>query len=528
MLKSKFLICYLLLFSFSQSKAFANEIIRSKIENANLIPLSAFGETIKCNKSIQQFYLNRTFEPAWNAKTVKQLIIALTKASEEGLNPKDYHFEKILSLSQKKQNTDLLLAEYDLLLSDAFLLYASHLLSGKVNPETIDIDWHVSKREGNPIKLLQDAISAEDILSAIQSILPKQAVYSQLKVALKKYELLTNYDWPSIPNGAVIKVGMKDERLNSISKKLLVLGDITINQTNYSNLYTNELQKGVIRFQKRHGLDSEGDIGVKTIAALNVPIYERVLQIKANLERWRWLQQEFGSYYLLVNIANFELDVVRDGKTVKNHKIITGKPYRKTPVFSSKMQYLVLNPTWTVPPGILSADIIPAAQKDPNYINKKKLNVYDKNGNKLNPLNIDWNNKIVNSYTYRQDPGPDNALGAVKFMFPNSYHVYLHDTPSKELFDKSERAFSSGCVRVQKPLELAAFLLNDKSKWSLSQIEKIVASKQTQTISLIEQPNIHLLYWTAWVDDAGLIQFRKDIYDRDSALISKILEAPPL
>jgi len=505
----------------------ASELIRRKIENANLKGLVALEQDLTCKTTLSQFYLNRSFEPSWNVETSKKLIAEIEASKNEGLTPNDYHLEKLKEASSQKTKTSFFEAEYDLMLSDAFLLYVNHLLSGKVNPQTIDAEWHVTRREGNPVELLEFAISSGNITEAIQKATPKHLVYKELKDALVEYRNIKVSGWEKINEGVTLKKGMEDERLVVIRERLFILGDLKVKNTSFPNLYDDSLVAAVIKFQARHGLDDDGEIGKQSINALNVSIEDRILQIEANMERWRWLPQEFGYYYIKVNIANFNLDVIKDKQIIRTQKIIAGKPYRKTPVFSSQMQYLVLNPTWTVPPSILYNDVIPAAQKDPSYLTKKKLSVFDKNGNPVNINEVDWNSKEVRSYTYRQPPGPENALGAVKFMFPNTFSVYLHDTPSKELFEKSERAFSSGCIRVNEPLELAEFLLNNPENYSLDKIKKVVATKETKTIQLKEKPFIHILYWTAWVDANSNINFRKDIYDRDKPLLTQLKEKPP-
>jgi murein L,D-transpeptidase YcbB/YkuD len=505
----------------SQLMGSENEVIRRKVENAATSPLTAFGEIINCSNSIQVFYQNRLFEAAWNSETTSQLISILQTSDHEGLRPNDYHTEKLLTLVNAPPKTDFAKAEYDLLLSDAFLLYTSHLLQGKVNPQTINAEWHVVRREGNPVELLNDVIASGNVNKAIQDVIPKHIVYQNLKKTLEIYRNI-KVAWPVIPSGITIKKEMEDERIPAIRQRLFVLGDLKDKRADNQKLYDDNLFTAIQHFQKRHGIDGDGNIGAKTISALNISIEQRILNIEANMERWRWLPQEFGNYYLIVNIANFELTVIKNDELVRSRKIIVGKPYRRTPVFSSKMQYLVLNPTWTIPPGILNADVLPGVRKDPLYLEKKKLMVLDSQGNLVNTSEIDWNSKAVKSYTYRQPAGPDNALGAVKFMFPNSFHVYLHDTPSKEMFDQTERAFSSGCIRVQDPLSLAEFFLDDPTNWSREKINKIVATKMTQTVQLKEQPNVYLLYWTAWTEDNGVVHFRKDIYERNMPLIEQL------
>lgn len=514
---------------FSQNELSPDELIRRKIENQKHQGLSAGNEIILCNLTLTKVYENRVFDLAWeNKNDLKELINSLEESKYEGLNPHDYHITEIKSLYiQFDKLTNDQKVQLDLLATDAFLLYTSHLLSGKVNPKSIDSEWHVARREGDPVQVLNSALENHQIKNEINNVKPRHEVYQSLKAALIKYDSIkANGGWKQIPEGQVLKIGMIDERVPLICNRLYISGDyiITIDEKNL--VYNEELINAVKHFQKRHGLESDGNIDKETIAALNVPIDDRIDQIIVNMERWRWLPQEYSDYYVKVNIANFLVDVVKNGRLIKQHKAIVGKNYRRTPVFSSKISYLVLNPTWTVPPGIIKGDVIPGVKKDINYLKNKNLTVYDHSGNILDPNLIDWNNPSSRSYIYRQPAGPANALGAVKFMFPNEFSVYLHDTPGRELFDKTERSFSSGCIRVQNPLELAEYLINDSVNWNLKKIKKQVDSQVTITVPLSHKPDIYLLYWTAWTDDKAVVQFRKDIYSRDEKLKIALAEKP--
>ncbi len=502
-----------------------NDIIRRKIENRNTIPLSAFGVPVYCKQSVPVFYQNAFFETVWNPELAKKLVSTISNATLEGLNPEDYHYSKLVEVLKRNNLTEYEKAEFDILLTDAFMLYVSHLVSGKVNPVTVDAEWYVRKNDIEFNKIFNKG-SVSNIDATIRSVLPKHETYNSLKFALQKYLALDSDEWLTLTAEKTIKLGDEHPAIPMIRERLYLLGDLKDASFETQNLYDEKLHNAVRIFQARHGIAVDGDIGPKTMRTLNVSIDQRIDQIRTNMERWRWLPQEFGNFYIIVNIANFDLGIYKNKKLEKQYKVIVGKPYRQTPVFHAGMQYLVLNPTWTVPPGILNNDIIPSVKKDPNYLTTKKIDVIDKQGNILNTSNIDWNNSVVKGYTYRQSPGPDNSLGSVKFMFPNGFHVYLHDTPAKELFEKGERAFSSGCIRVQEPLKLAEYLLNDSVNYNLAKIEDIVQTRKTQTIKLTEQPNVYLLYWTAWTDNEGRVQFREDIYERDKNLIQALAQSP--
>ncbi len=526
----KFILVWLLVIIGIPIKLLSNtivqdEIIRRKIENLPVFKTLNKEYEIYCIPALREVYLNNTFQPYWeDEKKVEGLIAAIKESYKEGLNPNDYHLQDIYELKSGNSEDDK--ANLDIVLSDAFLLYISHLLSGKVNPSTVDAQWHVVRTDQDPFKYfyLLDSIGIGQI---IELVVPKNKNYNLLKTELEHYrQIEALYKSEKIPTGQIIKPGMTDERIPLIKKSLAINSGDSLSDTINSSLHTNELKGKIIAFQEQNGLESIGNIGNQTIEALNISISEKIKTIEANLERLRWLPQELPNYYLMVNIVSFELHVIKDYQIVQEHKVVVGKPFRMTPVFSSTMQYMVFNPTWTVPPTILKEDLIPEMQKDNQTLTKKNIKVYDSEGDLMFIDSIDWKSPKVFSYTYRQDAGITNALGVVKFMFPNPYNVYLHDTPSKELFDRTERAFSSGCIRVQKPLELATYLLSDQPKYNRKSIDNIIASGITQTVILKSKPEVYLLYLTAWVDDSGRINFRKDIYNRDKKLIEALYSKP--
>ncbi|NND78254.1 MAG: L,D-transpeptidase family protein [Flavobacteriales bacterium] len=506
------------------------EEIRKRLEHSASLNIRANGELVHCKKMITKFYQNCVFEPQWTSEyNISELVQALKNSHKEGLTPEDYHLTaiqkmlspyKTLSLAEK--------ADLDILSSDAFLLYASHLLSGKLDPLSIDPEWKVSRREGDPLLMLHNALEKKEVLKTLQGAIPQNEKYDGLKKALAQFvNLRQNNGWEKIPEGETLKLNMSDDRIESIRKRLIQGGYLKNKNPENALKYDQEVLNAVRDFQKRNGINADGEFGKETRELFNMSVEQRIDQIKANMERWRWLPQYFGDYFIKVNIADFTLTVVKNGKVEREHKVIVGREQRRTPVFASKVSYLVLNPTWTVPPGILKADILPAVRKNPNYLKGKNISVLDANGKVMDQSAIDWHSKGVHGFTYRQSPGVDNALGAVKFMFPNPYNVYLHDTPSKELFERADRAFSSGCVRVEAPLDLAEYLLQDQSKWTRAYIDKQVASKRTETVPLTQKPDVYILYWTTWLDDHGQVQFRKDVYQRDLALIEKLKEGPP-
>jgi murein L,D-transpeptidase YcbB/YkuD len=294
-------------------------------------------------------------------------------------------------------------------------------------------------------------------------------------------------------------------------------------------LFDSLLHKHVIIFQTRNGLTADGVVGKATIEAMNIPVESRIASIEANLERWRWLSDDLGERYIKVNIANFELEIIENGSSVFTTNAIVGKAFRETPVFSSVMTYMVLNPDWTVPPTILNEDIVPAVISNPDYLSKKKLKVYAADGTEIDPTTIDWSSFTTNNFPYKihQNPGPENALGNIKFIFPNKYSVYIHDTPNRSLFKRTDRSFSSGCIRVDNPMKLAAWLMKDNLKWTPTLLNNAIEKGKTQTVKFKTPIPVHILYLTAWASNDGVVFFRKDVYNRDKILLAALKQLPP-
>jgi murein L,D-transpeptidase YcbB/YkuD len=277
----------------------------------------------------------------------------------------------------------------------------------------------------------------------------------------------------------------------------------------------------VRRFQERHGLTPDGVVGRATSAALNVGVRERIEQIRANLERARWVTGDLREEFLVVNIAGFRLYLVRGGEVVWRTRVQVGRPYRRTPVFKAQLSYLVFNPTWTVPPTIFREDLLPEIRRDAAVLAERNIDVLDAAGSLVDPFSIDWRARSL-PYRLVQRPGRTNALGRVKFMFPNEHQVYLHDTPSRDLFERESRAFSSGCIRVEDPMTLALELLGPG--WDPARIERLVETGRTETVFLDEPMDLLLLYWTTEVDAAGRVYFWPDLYERDPAVIAGLAQ----
>lgn len=507
----------------------AGESLRQRLEALHSgYSAEAAGERLMTTQALSEFYEGRGYELAWSdARSRIALLTELEAVAQDGLSPTDYHLLALRELMAEdwEQLSPAARDDLDLLLSDSFLLLGSHLLEGKVNPETIDPEWFANRRQRAMAPLLAEALANSAITATLEVLRPTQDGYRQLKAARARIAGLLGEPWTDIPAGPSIKLGMEDERVPLIRQRLLTLGDLEAanDEAAQSTTFDRTMDEAIAQFQRRHGLEDDGIVGRSTLAALNRTPQDRLQQIDLNLERWRWLPDSLGETYVLVNVAAFELKLVQKSQVKLSKRVIVGRPFRRTPVFSDQIRYLVFNPTWTVPRKLMVQDKLPEIVRDPDYIQRLGFSVYHGWGSErvqVEPQTVDWQSLSSRNFPYQlvQEPGPQNALGQVKFMFPNKFDVYLHDTPSRELFRKSERSFSSGCIRVHEPLDLAAALLELEGGWDRARIDGVVDSLKTTTVTLKQPIPVHLEYWTAWAGEDGRLQFRNDVYTRDARL----------
>lgn len=495
-------------------------------------------EKIYSRFMLPRFYEQRGFHPAWHTERspkiiVDSLISVIQHAFDEGLDPQDYHLqtisERVQLLREKRRGPDLeLCTDLEMLCTDAFLLLGSHFLSGKVDPITIDSQWLANRRGADMSVILESAVAKSDVSEVLYALLPKMHEYQWLKQNLRVYRQIQQHGgWAEVRPEDAFKLNQQDDRIVTIRERLAVQDDLVLGELT-NPVYDQSLVDAIKRFQKRMGFEPTGLLSEQTLNEMMLPVEERIKQIVVNMERWRWLPQQLGNRYLFINVANFELEYIRNESVLFSSRVIVGKSYRKTPVFSDQITYLVFNPYWHVPNNIAIHDLLPEIKKNVQYLKEKGIRVFRGWGSdaaEIEATGIDWGQIRPDSFPYHfiQDPGPQNALGLVKFMFPNPFNVYLHDTPSRSLFEKTERTFSSGCIRVEHALELASFLLREDGSKSES-IGRIIQSGMENTVYLNSPVPIHLLYWTAWVDPDGVLQFRRDIYGRDSKLYLALKE----
>ncbi len=508
------------------------ELLISRMEQLSLNNgFQVRGVDVAAVRLIPRFYEERDFKLAWTRQeNVDTLVRLVENTTAHGLDPEDYHLSalrKLLAEVRSTPNPDAsLLVDLDILLTDSLVRLAYHYSFGKVVPGDLDPNWNFARelQHEDPVQVLGAAIASESLEAFLNETIPEPYFYRRLREALAQYrEIQRAGGWPTVPPGATLRLGDRSERVAVLRDRLRITGDLEEPEASEPNLLDESVEAGVKAFQTRHGLDVDGAVGPKTLAALNVSVEARIDKIRVNMERNRWVHQDLPPDFVLTDIAGFHVYLVRDGEVVWDARAQVGRTYRKTPVFRDTMNHLVFNPTWTVPPGILRNDILPRVKKDPDYLRRRNISVLDRNGKIVDIDSIDWGSLGGRfPYTLRQEPGPNNALGRVKFMFPNSFMVYLHDTPSKTLFGRSQRAFSSGCIRVERPFELAELLLDDPKKWNQTAIQKVLDTQRTRTVLLDNPLPVLLLYWTAQVDEAGRVHFREDIYGRDERVLKAL------
>ncbi|MGL4491115.1 MAG: L,D-transpeptidase family protein [Rhizobiaceae bacterium] len=453
-----------------------------------------------------------------------ELVVVLGRSAEDGLDSKDYIELAFGALGRLEGDEDAAGAE--LALAQAFLRYARDLHTGRSTPSMNATDIVIDKKTIDPAKWLS-VVQKNGVATTVQALRPRHSQYARLKSLLAKYRKLSSLGgWSEVAPGPALKPGMVDPRVGELRASLAARGYKNL-AAGDPNTYDANLKDAVLNFQNASGLDADGVAGKGTLLAMNSSADKRINQIVVNMERWRWLPAELGSRHVMVNQAGFELFLVDGGKVTDNRRVIVGKPFHKTPMFSDKIGYVEFNPTWTVTPDIASAEFLPKLIKDPGYLEQNDYKIYAGWGEgaaEMDPYSVDWTAVRPGKFPYRivQQPGDRNALGYVKFMFPNKRNIYLHDTPSRQLFASTGRAFSHGCIRVSDALGFAEKLLGMDQKMSRAVIDAKVDARALTRVPLKTKVPIHLAYFTVWVGPDGTPKFFQDIYERDRLVASII------
>jgi murein L,D-transpeptidase YcbB/YkuD len=502
-------------------------LIRSTLQASRRpVYVTADAEGAKLWKLTHGFYESRAFAPAWSEKLkptprMADLIAALRSADQDGLDSQLYN---VTELDQRKQDASRGLitskgldpedaGSLDVWLTYVYLRHSSDLADGVSDLAHADPKWQIRPERFDARASLEEALAKNDVASSLQALTPAHTQYRELRKALADYRAIAaKGGWPKVPN-AGLKPGQRSPQAASIAKRLAASGDYVKRVADVGVLYDADLVEAVKRFQRRHGLADDGVVNAAVLAEMNVPIEAQIAQLQLNLERWRWLPRELGPRHILVNVPEYRLEVWEDGRVPLTMRTVVGKQDTPTPIFNDEMTHVVFSPYWNVPPTIAEGETLPAVLRDPEFLERQNMEIVDASGKTVEPgsLNLDDPTK----YRFRQRPGAGNALGLVKFMFPNQFNVYLHDTPSASLFDRATRSFSHGCVRLEEPIKLAQYVLRDQPEWTADRIEEAMHAAEERHVRLKQPIPVYLGYWTARVSADGIVQFRKDIYGID-------------
>lgn len=486
-------------------------------------------EPVRGGEALAAWYESRNFEPVWTqADVAAELLRAVREAETDGLRPADYHAAALDSLARRATVSAAEAAHLDLLRSDALLGLVHDLRYGKA--EALEPAAFRDAAAGSRAAAIGEAaaviLASGRIREGLAALRPQHFTYRGLVAALAELRRVQAAGgWERIPAGPALRLGAADPRVTLLRRRLLLEGDLAAGPTaaGTDSVFDPALEAALKRFQHRHALNEDGVAGPATLAELNVPVERRIEQVRVNLERARWLTHDLPPDFVAVNIAGAMVYLVRGGQVVFETRAVVGKTYTRTPLFRAEMRYLDLNPSWTVPPGIVG-EVLAEVRRDPAYLRRQGMRVLDRSGRpvELSIASLARYTAATFPYVFRQDPGPLNPLGRIKFVFPNPYNVYLHDTPAKSLFEREQRTFSHGCIRVQDPLRLAEQILGDPVRWSRDALEAAIAEGRTRTIPLPKPLPVMLLYWTASADLHGELHFYRDVYGRDAAVLAAL------
>jgi len=491
---------------------------------------------------VRRFYGQREGAPAWlsngNLSRATEALQVLQTARAHGFAPQDYGepqlTERLMALKPSKSTPDneepdrlQKMADLDAGLTTALLAFGRDVAAGRTSPATVDPRWK-ARRELPDLAETLGRAAGGDLKTWIDSVRPSHPEYAALQQALTNLQAQRDKGgWPRIPAGAFTP-GRSNPSVIALRQRLTADGHLTGSAaSNTSPVYTKEDEAGVRAFQELHSLKGTGIADAATLKAMNVSLDDRIHQIEVNLERWRWMPNDFGSRHLVVNIPYYHLMARENGKTVMDIRVVVGKPdEHKTPVFSSEMSTVVFSPYWNIPDSIVEGETAPSVARDPAYLAKNNIEILDMSksgGTTVDAARVDWDDaEQLKHLAFRQKPGPNNALGHVKFLFPNEFDVYLHDTPADALFARPGRAFSHGCVRVEEPEALAKYILRGYEEWDDAHILEAMNAGVEKQFKLKEKIPVHIVYFTAWVDEKGGLHFQPDVYGYDAAQIAHI------
>ena len=527
-------LCVALFFAliFFTSTLYANNTQQKELQHA----LTSI--TLPLIDEVNEVYASRDYTLIWSDGSqfndkAHVLFNLIQSARKIGLNPVDYDLGVIKYFIESTINDPALLSKSDITFTHAYVKLASHI-ENKASIIDLPNEYALINNDDFLTDIYKEAPTAIDsstVEPEVKELAPsKQDHYSRLLTALETYRSVSDDFDPIILPKKSLTIGDTSQEIIKARNRLYELGDYK--NTDLSNdTFDEALALAISDFQHRHGLENDGVLGKRTAREINKSAESRAVQLEVNLERAKQISEFGNSRYILVNVPEYKLYVIENGKTIYETRVVVGKKKHKTPVITSEISDFVLNPYWNVPTSITKNEIIPKIQEDPQYLVKNDMKIISRQNNRniiVDPEFVDWNNIDLNNapLRIRQDPGKKNALGRVKFIFPNNHRVYLHDTPSRRLFARNSRAFSHGCVRVENPIEFAEVLLSNSTTWTNEDLHYFAGRDKTKVIKLDNPIPIHITYMTAWADEQGVINFRPDIYKRDSHIASTLYNAP--
>ncbi|HUF13421.1 MAG TPA: L,D-transpeptidase family protein [Longimicrobiales bacterium] len=487
---------------------------------------SIIGDTVHLSDDVGVFYRNRGYQPVWTEgesvlDEADEALGVLRGAVHDGLDPESYRYGAALRLRHHFDEVEhevddateqRMLGDLDLMLTEGFRRYSRDLAMGTLDPEASGVEWEIERNADpgtQPIEAVANGAPPLDVVNALRPITP---YYTRLMRALQRYrEAHAAGGWPLAGEVGKIEPGDSGAGVTRVRARLAASADSVESALARAgearpDFYDERLVEAVKRFQYRHGLEPDGVVGGTTVESMNVPIEHRIVAIRTNLDRWRWLPRDLGNTFIMVNVAGQELEVVENDTAIMSMNVVVGKVGYETPIFRDTLEHIVVNPYWNVPRSIADEEIWPAVARDPGYLARNNMEVVNRGG----------------ARSVRQRPGPQNALGEVKFLFPNRHNVYLHDTPADHLFSQRERAFSHGCVRVERPRDLARLLFEKVVDTDPDRFDELLARDSEQWINVKHEIPVYILYFTAWARPDGVVNFYSDIYERDEGLREQV------
>jgi murein L,D-transpeptidase YcbB/YkuD len=502
-----------------------SNLVLEKAEITSFLKNHPENETIQ--NSVLLFYKNRNYSYAWfNQDGMTEAVLNFQNQLQnysydfQDNSLKDNELSKLIASKNQTETNSQKKKTLELLLTTTYFKYARKAYGG-ITKTAHELDWYIPRKKKN-YQVMLDSLIKNDENNITKPVNP---YYSNLLKKLHSYrDIQKKGGFPIIETDRkLLSIHDKDSCLIQLKQRLYLSGDLKINDG--SILFTKDLDKAVNDFQERLGLTMNGKLNTKTIIELNKTVEYRIKQILVNLERLRWIPDTIENDYLLVNIPEYKLHIIKNGKLLWETNVIVGKEAKRTSVFRGNIARIILNPYWNIPNSIINEEVLPKLKRNSNYLSKNNMEVVSSSGKPIDASTINWNKYTENiPYLIRQKPGNENSLGKMKFLFPNNFNIYLHDTPAKELFNQRHRDFSHGCIRVENPKKLALYLLQKNTNWNGEKIDKVLETITETGIAIKPKMPVYIVYFTAWVDDKNNLNFRNDIYNLDEQLAKNIFE----